>query len=273
MTSNCLTKGSVEIPLADVSLDSVFSSFSPSSMSRLSLLTFSKEDAFTDDQLSVIQEAGLIVQDTISGRSFHSNRFSSMSNSRWRYIALIAMRMTRSIVFQRFILVLCLLHCFMAVYETRPFKDNKTREQCLKASADTGAMTNIFASESVILLFYWAFFFAKVYTRSGKIGGWSMLQVLPSRALLRAQAWRAILSRSIFLQLFVTAVLSIDLIYNWVNVSVNGGSPLRFGTPLRPVIQIVRTTAIAHALRRHLHELYFTVMSAKYVAPPILLLG
>jgi hypothetical protein len=175
LSSNCVrAKGSVEIPLVDLtSVASAFDSLSPTSMSLIS----SKGDHFTEEQLRVIDEAGMIVQDTISGRSFHSNRLVNISKSRFRYIAPIAIRMTRSIIFQRFILVLCLLHCFMAVYETRPFRDHKTREQCLQASPDSVAMTNIFISESVILLFYWAFFFAKVFTRSGQIGGWSLLQV------------------------------------------------------------------------------------------------
>ena len=72
-------------------------------------------------------------------------------------------------------------------------------------------------------------------------------------------------SLTLSLQLFVTSVLSVDLIYNWVNHARYNASLFRFGTPLRPVIQIVRTTQIAHLLRRHFHELFFTLMSAKYV--------
>ena len=68
-------------------------------------------------------------------------------------------------------------------------------------------------------------------------------------------------------QLFVTTVLTVDLIYNWVAHFLYGATLIRFGTPLRPVMQIVRTTHIAHKLRRHLHELYYTIMSAKYVGP------
>jgi hypothetical protein len=175
LSSNCvLAKGSIEIPLSDTaSVDSLFNNLSPKSAS----LKSSEEDHFTEEQLRVIREAGMIVQDSISGRSFHNNQLVNISKSRFRYISPIAIRMTRSVVFQRFILVLCLLHCFMAVYETRPFKDNQSREQCLKITPDASAMTNIFAAESVILLFYWAFFFAKVFTRSGRIGGWSLLQV------------------------------------------------------------------------------------------------
>ena len=104
-------------------------------------------------------------------------RASERSLKELQFIAEIAFRMTRSIIFQRFILVLCLLHCFMAVYETRPFQDHKTRELCLKSAPDESALTNIFISESIILTFYWIFFFAKVLTRSGKIGGWSLVQV------------------------------------------------------------------------------------------------
>jgi hypothetical protein len=74
-------------------------------------------------------------------------------------------------------------------------------------------------------------------------------------------------------QLFVTAVLTVDLLYNWVNYSINGGALMRFGTPLRPVIQIVRTTQIAHSLRRHSHELFFTIMSAKYVQTDTIMVG
>ncbi len=195
LSSNCVrAKGPVDIPLSDLShMGSAFDKLSPSSTSNICL----KEENFTDEQMRIIEEAGMIVQDTISGRSFHSNRLLNMSKSRFRYISPIAIRMTRSIVFQRFILVLCLLHCFMAVYETRPFRDHKTREQCLKASPDSVAMTNIFASESVILLFYWAFFFAKVFTRSGQIGGWSLLQVCSFSFITRIVHWRGPLSFSL----------------------------------------------------------------------------
>jgi len=163
------------------------------------------------------------------------------SNSRFDCLAPIALRLARSIFFQRIILVLCLLHCFMAVYETRPFKEYSTRQKCLNEPVDENNLQKIFISETVILAFYWVFFFAKVLSRSGKIGGWSMLQ------------------------LFVTTVLTVDLIYNWVFHVTQGAALIRFGTPLRPVIQIVRTTRIAHMLRRHLHELYYTIMSAKYM--------
>lgn len=264
-------KSPVLVPLADVasfSLDSLFSSLPSISITKLTSNT-SKEDAFTDAQLKVITEAATVVQDVLSGRSFHNSRPVVSLNSRFSCITPIAFRMTRSIIFQRVILVLCLLHCFMAIYETRPFKDHKTRALCLQSTPDENALTNIFVSESVIISMYWAFFASKVFTRSGRIGGWSLVQVE-----LRSSFIHVLFTVSntifkhltqFFVQLFVTTVLSIDLLYNWVNHSVNGASLFRFGTPLRPVMQIVRTTQIAHALRRHLHELYFTIMSAKYV--------
>ena len=72
------------------------------------------------------------------------------------------------------------------------------------------------------------------------------------------------------MQFTVTVVLTIDLLYNWANHYINRSQLIRFGTPLRPVMQIVRTTQIAHALRQHLHELYFTITSAKYAHPRLL---
>ena len=172
-TSNCVKAGgTVQVPLTLFSIDSVLSNLMPPAMSISTVA--SKEHHFSVKQLEVIEEAAMIVQDSISGRSFDSNRIAS---SRSSFIAPIALRMTRSIIFQRFILVLCLLHCFMAAYETRAFKSYKTREKCLESTPDDAALTNIFASESVIIAFYWAFFCAKVYTRSGKIGGWSLVQV------------------------------------------------------------------------------------------------
>jgi len=184
--------GSVSVPLADVStftLDAVLDDLAPPLLvpsDSYNRERFRRESVhhgiigskvvFSESQLRVINEAAMIVQDSVSGRSFHNRPVAS--NSRFDCLAPIALRMTRSLVFQRFILVLCLLHCFMAVYETRPFKEHSSREKCLNASVDEGNLTNIFVSETVILVFYWAFFFSKVLSRSGKIGGWSLLQVV-----------------------------------------------------------------------------------------------
>jgi hypothetical protein len=183
MSKCVLTGGEVTIPLADVSslsLDLFLDSLSPMPIANIAPSTpaiISKAAKFSDWQTKNIAEAAMIVQDSISGRMFHMNRPVISSKTCFGRIAPIAYHMTRSIIFQRFILILCLLHCFMAVYETRSFKDYKTRELCLVAAPDESILFNIFVSESVIIAFYWAFFFAKVLTRSGKIGGWTLVQV------------------------------------------------------------------------------------------------
>ena len=185
--------GSVVVPLADVSkfsIDYVLDDLTPPPL--VSTDSYNREryrresvfhrssvsgtSVFSESQLRAIDEAAMIVQDSISGRSFH-NRHVASSNSRFDCLAPIALRLTRSIMFQRIILVLCLLHCFMAVYEARPFQEYSTRQNCLNAPVDEGNLQKIFASETVILAFYWAFFFSKVFSRSGKVGGWSLLQV------------------------------------------------------------------------------------------------
>ena len=287
--------GSVNVPLADASaftLDSVLDDLAPPPLvptDSYNREKFRRESThirmsfsaggFSQSQLTVIEEAAMIVQDSISGRSFY-NRPVASSNSRFDCLAPIALRLARSITFQRIILVLCLLHCFMAVYETRPFKEYSTRQKCLNEPVNEDNLQKIFIYETVIIAFYWVFFFAKVLSRSGKIGGWSLLQACICAfaavqhfcvQLCVAHKSRDVRlrssSHSFPLQLFVTTVLTVDLIYNWVFHVTQGAALIRFGTPFRPVIQIVRTTRTAHMLRRHLHELYYTITSAKYVYP------